>query len=50
MTAKLSDFGKLILIVTMFTGRVGLLTLAFALARPPKPGELVYAEESVMTG
>jgi trk system potassium uptake protein TrkH len=50
MTAKLSDFGKLILIVTMFAGRVGLLTLAFALARPPKPGELVYAEESVMTG
>jgi trk system potassium uptake protein TrkH len=50
ITSKLTAFGKLTLVLTMFAGRVGLLTLAFALARPAKRGELVYAEESVMTG
>ena len=50
LTSKLTDFGKLVLVLTMFTGRIGLLTLAYALARPPKQGEIVYAEESVMTG
>ena len=34
----------------MFIGRVGLLTLAFALARPPDRGEIVYVDESVMVG
>ncbi|MFH1699949.1 MAG: TrkH family potassium uptake protein [Candidatus Zixiibacteriota bacterium] len=42
--------GKLILIVLMFIGRVGLLTLAFSLARPVQAGEIVYAGESVMIG
>ena len=50
MTSRLEELGKIIIILTMFTGRVGLLTLAYALARPPKQGEIVYAEESVMTG
>jgi trk system potassium uptake protein TrkH len=50
MTTHLHWLGKFILIITMFAGRVGLLTLAYALARPPKQGEIVYAEESVMTG
>jgi trk system potassium uptake protein TrkH len=50
MTSKLTSLGKIIIVFTMFAGRVGLLTLAFALARPAKRGELVYAEESVMTG
>ncbi|MCD6161299.1 MAG: hypothetical protein J7K40_02675 [candidate division Zixibacteria bacterium] len=50
MTSKLHDFSKIILIITMFTGRVGLLTLAFAFAKKPKQGEIVYSEESVMTG
>jgi len=31
LTAELSDIGKLILILTMFAGRVGLLTLAYGL-------------------
>jgi len=50
LTPNLSGLGKVIIIITMFAGRVGLLTLAFSLIRPPRKGELVYAEESVMTG
>jgi trk system potassium uptake protein TrkH len=50
LTPKLLTPGKLIIILTMFTGRVGLLTLAFSLVRLPKRGEVVYSEESVMIG
>ena len=50
ITAELSALGKMIIIITMFAGRVGLLTLAYALIAPPLKGELVYAEEPVMTG
>ncbi|MCP4567795.1 MAG: TrkH family potassium uptake protein, partial [FCB group bacterium] len=50
ITGQADNFGKIVLIATMFIGRVGLLTLAFALARPPSRGEIVYAEESVMIG
>jgi len=50
MTAHLQVMGKIIVIVTMFVGRVGLLTLAFAMARPPERGEIVYVDESVMVG
>lgn len=50
MTAHLTGFGKVVIILCMFIGRVGLLTLGFALARRPVTGEIVYAEESVMIG
>ena len=50
VTPYLHYLGKIIIIILMFTGRVGLLTLAFALARPPKQGEIVYLEEGVMVG
>ncbi len=50
VTSHLHDFGKVLLIILMFTGRVGLLTLAFALARPPEQGEVVYLEEEVLVG
>lgn len=50
VTPELTVMGKLITIVSMFTGRVGLLTLAFGLARPPKRGELVHADEQIMVG
>ena len=49
-TGQLSAAGKLVIIATMFAGRVGLLTLAYALARPVTRGEVVYSEESVMVG
>jgi trk system potassium uptake protein TrkH len=50
LTPYLSVLGKIIVIFTMFIGRVGLLTLAFALIRPPQRGEIVYIDESVMVG
>lgn len=50
MTPRLDELGKIIIIIAMFTGRVGLLTLAFGLARPARKGEIVYSEESVMVG
>ena len=50
VTSHLGAGGKLILIVLMFIGRVGLLTLAMALARSKIRGEVVYLEESVAVG
>ena len=50
MTPGLTPLGKIILILTMYIGRVGLLTLALALARGPERGEAVYIEEPVMVG
>jgi len=49
-TAHLHSLGKIIIILLMFTGRVGLLTLVFTLARPPKKGEIIYLDEQVMVG
>ncbi|NMO95652.1 TrkH family potassium uptake protein [Paenibacillus lemnae] len=40
LTTELSLFGKLLICVTMFAGRVGLLTLVFALG--PKKGKELY--------
>lgn len=50
ITSHLHSLGKIIIILLMFTGRVGLLTLVFTLARPPKRGEIVYLDEQVMVG
>jgi len=50
VTPHVETGGKLILIVLMFIGRVGLLTLAMALIRPKIRGEVVYLEESVAVG
>lgn len=49
-TTHLHTLGKIIIVCTMFIGRVGLLTLAFGLARPPARGEIVYVDENVMVG
>jgi len=49
-TENLNPAGKTIIILLMFIGRVGLLTLVFSLAKTRKSGEIVYAEESVMVG
>ncbi|MEN1759598.1 TrkH family potassium uptake protein [Anoxynatronum sibiricum] len=52
ITSLLSTPGKVLLIITMFAGRVGTLTIAFALAsRQSQYQNLVhYAEERVMVG
>ncbi len=49
-TANLTEPGKLIVIALMFIGRVGLLTMAFAIAGRHKPYVARYAEENVMIG
>jgi trk system potassium uptake protein TrkH len=49
-TGELTAFGKIITIVLMFVGRVGLLTLAFAIAGRRKAHAPRYAEENVMIG
>lgn len=51
LTPELSDPGKLMVIISMFAGRIGPLTLAFALAQQKrrKPG-IRYPEESLLIG
>ena len=48
MTGKLNELQKLSIIVMMFAGRVGPLTLAFSWGKPRKG--ITYAEEQVMVG
>ena len=50
ITPKLNDIQKYALILMMFAGRVGPLTLAFSLSREAGKKTLVYAEEGVMVG
>jgi trk system potassium uptake protein len=52
ITPDLSDYGKLIITVTMFVGKVGPLTLAFALAKRHKQydGKIRYPEDKLMVG
>ena len=49
-TAKLNTAGKAIIILLMFVGRVGLLTMAFAIAGRTRRHAARYAEESIMIG
>ena len=48
VTSSLNDIQKLAIILLMFIGRVGPITLAFAWSRAKRG--LVYAEEAVMVG
>jgi trk system potassium uptake protein TrkH len=50
VTPKLNDIQKYALILMMFAGRVGPLTLAFSLSRGAGGKSLTYAEEGVMVG
>ena len=50
VTPKLNDIQKYALILMMFAGRVGPLTLAFSLSRSIGGKGLRYAEEGVMVG
>jgi trk system potassium uptake protein TrkH len=49
ITAKLSAFGKCIIMFVMFCGLIGPLTLVFSLARPAKQ-KIKYPPEDVFTG
>jgi trk system potassium uptake protein TrkH len=50
ITPKLNDLQKYALILMMFAGRVGPLTLAFSLSRSKEKPGVTYAEEGVMVG
>jgi len=51
ITACLSSWGKIVIIVSMFVGRVGVLTLAFAITTPREHLRVEYPEErNVMVG
>ena len=50
ITASLSGLGKLVLVFTMYMGRVGILLLMSALLGDPKPSQIQYPEESLLVG
>ncbi len=50
LTPDLSTFGKLVIILTMFIGRLGPLTLAFALSQRNNQDKFRYPEEKVLIG
>jgi trk system potassium uptake protein TrkH len=50
LTPHLSPVGRILVMVTVFTGRVGLLTMAFALTRRQRPADFRYPEERVYVG
>lgn len=50
ITASLSTAAKIILIVTMYIGRVGVLLLMSALLGDPRPTRIHYPEENLLVG
>ncbi|MHA7967678.1 TrkH family potassium uptake protein [Paenibacillus sp. CAU 1782] len=50
LTTDLSPLGKIIITITMFAGRLGPLTLAFALAQKTRSSKIGYPEDHVLIG
>jgi trk system potassium uptake protein TrkH len=50
LTSKLTYLGKVVIIITMFIGRVGPLTLAFAFLQKSNKNSLHYPEEKIIVG
>ncbi|MDW7652132.1 MAG: potassium transporter TrkG, partial [Bacillota bacterium] len=50
VTTGLSPLGRILIIMTMFTGRVGPLTLVFALARGMEKEPVKYTAERILIG
>ncbi|AFV01043.1 MULTISPECIES: TrkH family potassium uptake protein [unclassified Dehalobacter] len=51
ITSDLTLFGKILIILTMFVGRVGLLTIAFSIGKGNNPGnQAKYPESKIMIG
>lgn len=50
VTPNLSEIGKMIIIFTMYIGRVGPLTMAFAFGQRKKQRSYRYSEENIMVG
>lgn len=49
-TDKLTELGKIILVLVMFTGRVGAISVALAISLREKKSHFSYAEENIMIG
>ncbi|MCK4942355.1 MAG: TrkH family potassium uptake protein, partial [Candidatus Aminicenantes bacterium] len=50
VTAKLSLASKIVIIITMFIGRIGPLTILVALSKRESKGDYQYPEENIMIG
>jgi trk system potassium uptake protein len=50
LTPDLSPMGRILITIMMFIGRVGPLTMAFALAVRSDPAKIRYAEEKILIG
>lgn len=50
ITAELSIFAKLVLVATMYIGRVGVLLFMGALLGDPRPSAVRYPEENLLVG
>ncbi|MBN2856965.1 MAG: potassium transporter [Candidatus Delongbacteria bacterium] len=50
VTSSLTFLGKIIIALLMFTGRVGILTLAFSVIKREDKNSTRYAEENIMVG
>jgi trk system potassium uptake protein TrkH len=50
ITAKLNAVGKVVIVLTMFIGRIGPLTFLYAFSREKALGKYEYIEENVMIG
>lgn len=50
ITSSLTNFGKIIIALTMYAGRVGPLTMAFAFARKSKASNFRYSEGNILVG
>jgi len=50
ITPKLNEAGKIVIILSMYVGRIGPLTLLYAFSREKSFGKFEYVEESIMIG
>lgn len=50
ITPELNDAGKIVIVLTMYIGRIGPLTMLYAFSREKAFGKFEYVEESVMIG
>lgn len=50
VTGELSTIGRLLIVITMYAGRVGALTMAFAFAKKDKTSKYRYSEGNIMVG
>ena len=50
VTSELSGFGKVLISLVMFMGRVGTITLIVALAARAKPRRYTYPQEDIAIG